>query len=191
MAALSAVKPVHASEEEVDLDKIITKTVAWSLETAIDKNTKFGQARLSMFCSTEATDMSLGKYVERFRKYSIPVDYLQQHAEGIELTSFAVATIGAIILLDRYQNITQRRFITLKNIHRLFLAAFVAANKMHNDCYFGNVHLAKIGGVSAKELGELETEFLFDIKFSTLISSEDFSKYLEGIKSSYQYIKTL
>jgi hypothetical protein len=67
----------------------------------------------------------------------------------------------------------------MNNIHKLFLTASTIAHKFWYDECYENKQLSKIGGVTTKELNELEIDFLNGIewdlyKLQTEITKEEF-----------------
>eukprot|EP00928_Gymnodinium_smaydae_P085040 TRINITY_DN6833_c0_g1_i1.p1 TRINITY_DN6833_c0_g1~~TRINITY_DN6833_c0_g1_i1.p1 ORF type:complete len:281 (+),score=25.78 TRINITY_DN6833_c0_g1_i1:60-845(+) len=61
--------------------------------------------------------------------------------------------------------------------HRLMLTSLVVAAKYHDDVYYSNRYYAKVGGVSVKELGCLETAFLTCLSFSVHVPLEQYQTY--------------
>eukprot|EP00928_Gymnodinium_smaydae_P085042 TRINITY_DN6833_c0_g1_i3.p1 TRINITY_DN6833_c0_g1~~TRINITY_DN6833_c0_g1_i3.p1 ORF type:complete len:276 (+),score=31.11 TRINITY_DN6833_c0_g1_i3:60-830(+) len=61
--------------------------------------------------------------------------------------------------------------------HRLMLTSLVVAAKYHDDVYYSNRYYAKVGGVSVKELGCLETAFLTCLSFSVHVPLEQNQTY--------------
>ena len=73
------------------------------------------------------------------------------------------------------------------NIHRIILGCLLLAIKYNEDVYFTNEHYAKVGGISLKELNNLE-HFSFQLLDYNLYVSEDiYDKYYKYISN---YIPT-
>ena len=63
------------------------------------------------------------------------------------------------------------------NVHRLLITAVLIAGKFQDDCYFNNVHYAKVGGISHEEINQLEQEFLEKIQYRLNILPVDFKRF--------------
>ena len=67
------------------------------------------------------------------------------------------------------------------NIHRIILGCLLLAIKYNEDVYFTNEHYAKVGGISVKELNNLEYFSFQLIDFNLYISDDIYDKYLKYI----------
>ena len=54
----------------------------------------------------------------------------------------------------------------------LLITSIVIAAKFFDDHYFANSHYAKVGGITNKELNNLEFEFLNSINYTLYVTSE-------------------
>ena len=63
------------------------------------------------------------------------------------------------------------------------MTSVLLAIKYHEDEYYSNEYYAKVGGVSLKELNNLEKEFLQLIDFSLFVDKRLFNKYNSYINS--------
>ena len=68
------------------------------------------------------------------------------------------------------------------NIHKLILSSLVIAAKYNEDKYLSNQFFAKIGGITKKEIDNLEYQFLTLIDFSLYINDEIYYKYEDFIQ---------
>lgn len=62
------------------------------------------------------------------------------------------------------------------------MIALVIAVKVQDDDYYRNDYYAKIGGISLKELNNLEKEMLQLLNFELFISFELYNTYIVRIK---------
>eukprot|EP01064_Diplonema_japonicum_P032933 TRINITY_DN633_c0_g2_i1.p1 TRINITY_DN633_c0_g2~~TRINITY_DN633_c0_g2_i1.p1 ORF type:complete len:175 (+),score=55.27 TRINITY_DN633_c0_g2_i1:60-527(+) len=65
--------------------------------------------------------------------------------------------------------------VTSLSVHRVLLSALVVATKYHCDQVYNNMHYAKVGGVSPKELNRLETAFITDLQWTLHVDPETFN----------------
>ncbi|KAL0212675.1 hypothetical protein RCL1_006301 [Eukaryota sp. TZLM3-RCL] len=121
--------------------------------------------------STVTSDLSLFDYVSRFVHF------------GFSSPSIFIV---ALILLDRLKRANFNDFkgfylITDHNVQKLFLTAFSVASKMQDYPIRDNSFFASLGGVTRRHLAQLETEFLFAVKFSVHVSSNVFDKFAQRL----------
>jgi hypothetical protein len=91
--------------------------------------------------------------------------------------------IVALIYMTRLKKRHTSVCITSCNMQRLLLVAVMVAHKYLDDIYFSNEHWAEIGGISNKELNQLELLFLFHLRFSCNVTRESYDEYLHGLGS--------
>lgn len=85
--------------------------------------------------------------------------------------------IVALILLDRLLIQQPQIKITPNTVHKLFLCSLLTASKFTTDMYYNNITWATIGGLRLEELNVLELEFLFLLRFTIVVTKEEFNKY--------------
>eukprot|EP00298_Acanthocystis_sp_HF-20_P009578 c18389_g1_i3.p1 GENE.c18389_g1_i3~~c18389_g1_i3.p1 ORF type:complete len:147 (+),score=20.65 c18389_g1_i3:80-520(+) len=85
--------------------------------------------------------------------------------------------VFALVYMDRIIQRNPDFFICSLNIHRVLITSVMIAAKFYDDVYYNNSFYARVGGVSVKELNNLEVEFLFMINFSLYISAEEYERY--------------
>ena len=88
--------------------------------------------------------------------------------------------IKALIYLDIF-NRKNKYLISYFNVHKLILVAIVLAVKCNEGCCFTNKFYSKIGGISVKELKNLEIKFCKYINYRLYIQKELFEKYSKYI----------
>eukprot|EP00792_Barthelona_sp_PAP020_P004599 TRINITY_DN222_c0_g1_i1.p1 TRINITY_DN222_c0_g1~~TRINITY_DN222_c0_g1_i1.p1 ORF type:complete len:207 (+),score=44.57 TRINITY_DN222_c0_g1_i1:85-621(+) len=98
------------------------------------------------------------------------------------------ALIGAGIYLDRIITLNPDMLISIHSFHRLFLTAVVLAAKYFDDKFFTNRYYSRVGGVKMAELNKLEIEFLFKLKFTLQISTEEFEDYCRMVDEMHYNI---
>ena len=69
------------------------------------------------------------------------------------------------------------------NIHRIILGCLLLAIKYNEDIYFTNEQYAKIGGVSLKEINDLESFSIDFLDYNLFISTDIFYKYYKYISN--------
>jgi len=90
--------------------------------------------------------------------------------------------IMALIYLDHFREATDRFRLTVRNVHRLYLAALLLATKFSEDTYYDNNYYAKCGGIRLSELNRLELTFLRVVDFRLTVPSDEYEAYLDFIK---------
>mmetsp|Transcript_48485 Transcript_48485/g.97873 ORF Transcript_48485/g.97873 Transcript_48485/m.97873 type:complete len:233 (-) Transcript_48485:162-860(-) len=86
--------------------------------------------------------------------------------------------IAALIIVDRLLECPGGRLpLTMRNVHRVFLASLVVAVKYHEDRVYSNSHYAKAGGVHLREVNRLERVLLVTLDFDLRIEPEQFRTY--------------
>merc|ERR550532_2861612 len=92
--------------------------------------------------------------------------------------------IAALILVDRLLEYDGGRLpLTLRNVHRVFLASLVVAVKYHEDLVYSNSHYAKAGGVHLREVNRLERVLLAALDFDLRIAPEQYRLYEASLLS--------
>ena len=113
------------------------------------------------FISKKIPSITINDYIDRLLKYS-------KVSEEI-----FILVLIYIDLLNRKYKIN----LNYNNIHKLILASFVVTVKFHEDEHYSLKYYAKLGGISLKEIINLEYVFLTLLDFRLYISEELFQKY--------------
>merc|ERR1719434_324913 len=88
------------------------------------------------------------------------------------------AFVAALIVVDRLLEYDGGRLpLTMRNVHRVFLASLVVAVKYHEDLVYSNSHYAKTGGVHLREVNRLERVLLVALDFDLRIEEEQYQLY--------------
>lgn len=149
---------------------IITEIVEENKNLDISRDCLEKQKRLSFFSKIPAS-VNVSKYIDRIIKYT-----------HLEESTF----ILSLIYIDRiceYNDI----LLNEQNIHRILFTSIVLAIKINEDDYYSNSYYSKVGGISIKELNNLEYDFVKLIRYNLFVNEEIFQKY--KIFISYYKIK--
>lgn len=74
-------------------------------------------------------------------------------------------------------------------MHRLILTVVLLTSKMFNDIYYTNTYVAQIGGISLKNINQLEKYFTKMLDWRLNISTEEFEFYSNCVLIHSQEIK--
>eukprot|EP00929_Paragymnodinium_shiwhaense_P118886 TRINITY_DN90786_c0_g1_i1.p1 TRINITY_DN90786_c0_g1~~TRINITY_DN90786_c0_g1_i1.p1 ORF type:complete len:345 (-),score=41.38 TRINITY_DN90786_c0_g1_i1:225-1259(-) len=86
--------------------------------------------------------------------------------------------VAALIVVDRLLVYDGGRLpLTMRNVHRVFLASLLVSVKYHEDLVYSNNHYAKGGGVHLKEVNRLERMILATLDFDLRVQPEQFELY--------------
>lgn len=92
--------------------------------------------------------------------------------------------IAALIMVDRLLGYDGGRLpLTMRNVHRVFLASLVVAVKYHEDLVYSNSHYAKAGGVHLREVNRLERTLLVALDFDLRVAPEEYRMYEASLAS--------
>ncbi|KAI9883296.1 MAG: hypothetical protein M1823_004939 [Watsoniomyces obsoletus] len=126
------------------------------------------QAILRKFYSKVPPPITLAEYLLRMHQYC-PMS-----------TAVVLATslyVHRLALVERVMALTPR------NVHRLLLGGLVTAMKALEDQTWPHSRLAKVGGVSATELGRLEISFCFVTNFDLKVDARALSRHAAWLQS--------
>ena len=188
MKAITNIQPKHKILNDRDIDEIknnidkdtknikasnhVIDIVADILEEIVKDNEKNDEnesnksdsnesAIISVFTSNKTPQISIKKYLTRIMKYSKPE------------TS---TVIICLIYIDKIcENSTLQ--LSIYNIHRIILSCMILALKYNEDDYYSNKYYAKVGGISLKELNELEYNIMVLLQFNFFIDDITYEKY--------------
>lgn len=91
--------------------------------------------------------------------------------------------IAALIVVDRLLEYDGGRLpLTMRNVHRIYLASLVVTVKYHEDLVYSNNHYAKCGGVHLREVNRLERVLLTALGFDLRIEPEQFQLYEAALR---------
>ena len=132
-----------------------------SVATKSEINDINESAIISVFSSNKTPQISIKKYLTRIMKYSKP------------------ETSTVIICLIYIDKICENSSLQLSiyNIHRIILSCMILALKYNEDDYYSNKYYAKVGGISLKELNELEYNIMVLLQFNFFVDDITYEKY--------------
>lgn len=124
-----------------------------------------------IYYSKRLPDISLLDYVTRFEVY------LQDHSDG-------VCFVITLIYMTRLLAVIGYEYCTPYTVYRMFLACALVSYKFCYDISETNSYFARIGGVSLRELNNLETSTLMYLDYNLAVSESEYSIMYELIKPS-------
>ena len=153
-------------KKEEKLSKL-EKNIATILTEISGQNSNVEYNSEDPFSTKYVSDVTLEYFFSRIKKYT-----------KIEKSTLIIILIYA----DRICT-TSGIILNPHNIHRIILGCLLLAIKYNEDLYFTNEQYAKIGGVSLKELNELEYFSFQLLDFNLYISDDIFQKYYNYINN--------
>ena len=169
---ISAFKSDAAAQEHLVrlVGRVLDKTVQLN-DAKSAGNTTYGCPH-PLFHSSHKCPLKPSAYVQRLLHYS-----------AASPSNLVIATV----YLQRLKNLggngaadTKLR-LTSFNIQRLLLTATLLASKMYDEPHGSNKQWAAIGELSNQEMNALELELLFALKFSLVISREEYDQCHEAL----------
>jgi hypothetical protein len=152
------------------VDDICVKLAAAALQDRCTTNKGLDTtSHVTKFHSARVPSISMPDYFRRIAKYS--------HCS-------AECHIIALIYIDRHVR-TREVAITFRNVHRLVIVAVMLAAKLRDDVYYSNAYYASIGGVSNREINELEVELLASLNWETYVSFDEYHAYFEALQRRF------
>ena len=151
----------HVIEIVADILEEIVKDNEKNNENESNISDSNESAIISVFSSNKTPQISIKKYLTRIMKYSKP------------------ETSTVIICLIYIDKICENSSLQLSiyNIHRIILSCMILALKYNEDDYYSNKYYAKVGGISLKELNELEYNIMVLLQFNFFIDDITYEKY--------------
>jgi hypothetical protein len=151
----------HVIDIVADILEEIVKDNEKNVENESNKSDSNESAIISVFTSNKTPQISIKKYLTRIMKYSKP------------------ETSTVIICLIYIDKICENSSLQLSiyNIHRIILSCMILALKYNEDDYYSNKYYAKVGGISLKELNELEYNIMVLLQFNFFIDDITYEKY--------------
>jgi hypothetical protein len=121
------------------------------------------QGKVSHFHCVRAPPMGVKEYLKRIRKYFQCSD-----------ECFVIA----LVIIDRVGKVDPSLTLCELNVHRLLVSAVMLAAKFHDDIYYSNAFYAKVGGLSPKEMNQLETRLLKLLNWKVNVAPQEYAQYL-------------
>ena len=152
------------TKKEEELNKLELK-ISEILTEISNQNSNVEYNPDDPFSSKYPPNVTLQYFFGRIKKYS-----------QIEKSTLIIILIYA----DRMCT-TSGIILNPHNIHRIILGCLLLAIKYNEDLYFTNEQYAKVGGVSIKEINQLEYFSIEFLNFNLFISEDIYQKYLKYI----------
>eukprot|EP00930_Biecheleria_cincta_P001141 TRINITY_DN102303_c0_g1_i1.p1 TRINITY_DN102303_c0_g1~~TRINITY_DN102303_c0_g1_i1.p1 ORF type:complete len:347 (-),score=56.78 TRINITY_DN102303_c0_g1_i1:272-1312(-) len=90
--------------------------------------------------------------------------------------------VAALIIVDRLLEFDGGRLpLTMRNVHRIFLASLIVSVKYNEDLVYSNSHYAKAGGVHLREINRLERVLLQSLDFKVKVEPEQYQLYEDAL----------
>ncbi|GAV69279.1 Cyclin domain-containing protein [Cephalotus follicularis] len=115
-----------------------------------------------VFDCHETPDMTIQSYLERIFKYT---------------RAGPSVYVVAYVYIDRFCQANPGFRICARNVHRLLITTIMLASKYVEDMNYRNSYLARVGGLTTKELNKLEVELLFMMGFKLHVNVSVFESY--------------
>ena len=171
-------------------------TMAMGVSTALTQLIQRNQARIVHWQAQNVSNLSgMGKEIlgypqvgsgkpSRFDSAYIPEISVEDYVERIQTYSKCseCVYVVAMIYIDRLIE-GKGMTVTPLNVHRLFITAILLAAKFYDDMSFKNAFYATLGGIEKEEINLLEVDFLNMIKFSLVVSREEYDSYKRVLMS--------
>ncbi|XP_020574063.1 cyclin-P4-1-like [Phalaenopsis equestris] len=83
----------------------------------------------------------------------------------------------AYIYVDRFLYLNPSVILDSSNVHRFLITSILTSVKFMDGSKHDNLHYAIVGGISLRELNELEVKFLFGLRFNLHITPSTYCGY--------------
>lgn len=137
---------------------------------------------LSALCATN-DPLPPPQTVNKF--YAADVPGISIHDYLIRIKKYAQCStqcfVLALIYIDKLIQGQHGFIICSLNVHRIVITTIMLAAKFFDDCYYNNRYYARIGGVDAQEMNQLEVEFLFMTNFQLSVTPETYAQYFRQL----------
>jgi len=140
---------------------------------------------LNRLCLQNKRRRMVKAHVTRFRALHLPKITISEYVKRISLNfdCSEECFIIAMIYIERLTGRNKNFFINDFNVHRLILTSVMIATKYYDDQHFDNSYYCRVGGLSLKEINELERELLVMINFNTHVENELFTAWNRSLMS--------
>ncbi|KAJ2611582.1 cyclin-like protein interacting with PHO85 [Coemansia sp. RSA 1365] len=157
-----ATTPVHETANLVAAYLDTATGCSRALELQIqDPHSNERQTSLSLFHARSVPTIDLETYISRIHKYC-----------PCQNEVFLALIVYLQQLIDRYARQRIPFTIDAYSIHRLVITGVTVGSKWFSDVFFTNSRYAKVGGLSARELNNLELQFLSIMDFDLNVQPE-------------------
>ncbi|KAI9110944.1 hypothetical protein K1719_018064 [Acacia pycnantha] len=137
----------------------IVKNCSWAFSSRASTS---AAAACDIFDCREIPDMTIQSYLERIFRYT---------------RAGPSVYVVAYVYIDRFCHNNPGFRINARNVHRLLITTIMVASKYVEDMNYRNSYFARVGGLTTKELNNLELEFLFLMGFKLHVNVSVFESY--------------
>jgi len=141
-------------------------SIEWYLWRIVYYLNKYPNVELTFFAEDEQTipaDLSSGKTID-------------VHKEGNAISRGLRSLLVALIYIDRVTEAHPNFKLSPLSVHRVFLTAILVAAKFLDDFPLGVNVFAKLGGISTKEMNNMELRFCSLIHFNLVVREIEFEQ---------------
>ncbi|KAL6981723.1 Cyclin-U2-1 [Sarracenia purpurea var. burkii] len=169
----------YSQREASDAPPLVISVLASLIERTMARNQRIAKNSSSralprndaggtrVFDCDETPDMTIQSYLERIFRYT---------------RASPPVFVVAYVYIDRLcQNHPEFR-IGSRNVHRLLITTVMVASKFVEDMNYRNSYFARVGGLTTKEMNELEMEFLFLMGFKLHVNVCVFESYCSHLE---------
>ena len=135
-----------------------------------DINPIINNKNISLFLTDSIQTITINDYLQRLVKYT-----------QVESSTL----IAMLIYIDRLCELNNF-IINSYNVYKILFSSLIIAIKYNEDEYYDNKFYAKVGGLTLKEMNNLEINYLSLIDFKLYISEEVFDNYFENLIDAMQ-----
>jgi hypothetical protein len=135
-----------------------------------DINPIINNKNISLFLTDSIQTITINDYLQRLVKYT-----------QVESSTL----IAMLIYIDRICELNNF-IINSYNVYKILFSSLIIAIKYNEDEYYDNKFYAKVGGLTLKEMNNLEINYLSLIDFKLYISEEVFDNYFENLIDAMQ-----
>ena len=163
-------KAIENFQEEFQLDEEINKI----LEIYSKRIEKILLKNKSMKTYYKKIKQSEKKLINKDKPSINILDYLRRIIYYTQIEKSTI--ILSLIYIMRLSN-EGKIFLNEYNIHRIILAALIATYKYNEDSIYENKYLAKVAGISEKEMIMIENCFIDLMDFNFFIDEKKYEDY--------------
>ena len=148
------------------LQKQIIKSIAQNLRDIIKENIRknlMKYVKYDLFYIGRNPPISIEDYINRIYK----------------MTKMNISSlILSVIYIDRFSELNGY-ILSMKNIHRIILAACLLSIKFNEDINISPKYYAEVAGIPVYDLNNLEIYLCVKLKFSLFVSCDIYQNYYE------------
>lgn len=156
-----------AMEQSFRYAKLVAEYMS---EKCAENNQHLDTTHFTRFHSSGIPNINLADYCRRIAKYS--------HCS-------AECFIVALCYIQKYCE-ASKSALTLRNAHRMSICAVMVAAKLRDDVFYANKYYSSIGGISAREMNELELDMLVTINWETWVERDHYEIILKDVTAVAQ-----